>query len=261
MRRLSITVILFYYLHLAANGIFLQPSAYHHATSGLSLLYPHASNSRVHPSLQESGVESSLSRLFGLPQLPLYNLHFAYQRAQWGISLGSSFLDNALYQEISSNFGLSYRWDNISLGSSLHYLKTATHNYSDNAAWPLQLSLAWQEPFFSTAFTFYNSFAAQLEQQPIPQILLWETALEITEKSKLGLGLEKENDFDFSLKIGSSYQILENFTILSSYQYQPDRLGVGVVFGIKKMEICYAIRTHPHLDLNHYISVHYEISH
>jgi len=259
MRRHLLFIVLALGLDLAAMGIILQPSAYHHAASGLTLLHSPSSNSRIHPSLQTTGLESSVTRFFGLSQLPFYNFHLAVKRARMGFSLGSSLLDNHLYQEFTTNLGFSYRWANISWGSSCHYLRTKTENFSSHSGWTLQQSLAWQEKYFSTVFTFYNILNSKLAQEEIPQILFWETALPISDKSILSIGLEKEVNYDFSLKLGSSYQIFSNFKILSSYQYQPDRLGIGMIFSLSQLEICYAIRTHQHLDLSHYITIYYEI--
>jgi len=73
--------------------------------------------------------------------------------------------------------------------------------------------------------------------------------------------LEKENDFDFSFKFAGRYDILRQLSLISSYQFEPNRIGMGAVFNLYKFNLVYSVRTHQYLDLTHYISLSYEITH
>lgn len=257
MRRVFAAIILL--LSTCINALIIQPSGYHHALSGLSLINRHPSNSVLHCSLNSPGLESSITRIFNLEQLPYYNFHVNLNYKHLGFSSGISYLDNDLYQESQSRFAFCYNFENLSFGTGINYIKTKTTNYANHSSLPMQFSFAWQEDIFSTAISLHNPFSAQLASINLPRIILWETCLSVSDKSKLSVGFEKEKDFDFSLKLGSDYSLYKNFILLCSYQYQPNRIGTGVIFHLNKMEICYAVRTHDHLDLTHYISLSYEM--
>ena len=261
MRKLLLFLLLILGCRLFPVGILLQPSAYHHALSGLSLLNSHPANSFFHPSLAQSGIESSVSRILNLEQLPLYNTHFAFRTPKYGFFLGSSYLNNNLYTESDTGFGINYTYKFISVGASIHLIHTNIKNFNSHSAYPICLGIAWQQTNITTAFSLRNAFQAKFAGELLPMIFLWETAGKLSDKTTISFGLEKENDFDFSFKMGSSYKLLPTFSLLCSYQYNPHRMGVGVVFSIRNFNICYGVRTHPHLNLSHYITLHYEILH
>lgn len=257
MRRFYLIFFLVITINLSAIGEIIDHSAYNQALAGLALPYQHCSNTRSHPSLQLSAIESSYTKIYSLDQLPFYNFHISTVFHKLGISLGTSYLDNLLYTELDANLGFSLKLNHLSLGTSISYLRTETTNYQNITAHPINISIYWQESNYSTVVTYSNIFATEYDNLRLPQILVWESAFNITTQANICLGFEKENEYDFSYKLGTSYQIFSNFSILSSYQFAPNQIGLGAVFGIKHFEVCYSIKTHKHLNLSQYITLHY----
>ena len=114
-------------------------------------------------------------------------------------------------------------------------------------------------PKIITGFSVRNFLQANFLNEQLPVFYLWETCYNISPKSKISIGLEKQTDFDFSLKIAGSHNLFRILTILTSYQYEPDRIGIGAIFNLKKIIFTYSIRTQQYLDLTHYISVGYAL--
>jgi len=104
-----------------------------------------------------------------------------------------------------------------------------------------------------------NINQGDLDGITLPLVCLWESSYDITEKGKLSVGLEKENNFDFCCKFAGRYDIFPALTLLSSYQFEPNRIGLGTVFNVMQFQLTYSIRTHQYLDLTHYISISYEV--
>ena len=256
MRRTMLAVISLLLINLHA----ISPSAFHEASNGLSLLNKHPSNSTIHSSLICKGIETSVTRIFNLTQLSYYNFHINYSINSFGFAYGIAYLDNPLYQEYNNNLSASYSWKYLTFGYGLDYIYTKTKNYSDQQAIPMNLSCAWKEDNFSTVFSLHNTFSSKLANVDLPKTFIWESNLKVSNKSNFSLGFEKEDNFDFSIKFGTIYHFFNNFALITSYQYQPNRMGIGTVFSINKIQLCYAIRTHDHLNLSHYITLYYEIS-
>jgi len=256
MRRIFAVMILLLVINLYA----ISPSAFHEASNELSLLYDHPSNSTLHSSIISKGLETSVTRIFNLKQLSYYNFHTNYSVKSFAFAYGIAYLDNPLYQEYNNIFSTSYSWKQITFGYGLNYIYTKTNKYSDQSAMPMNLSCAWKEDNFCTVFSLHNIFSTKLANVSLPKTFIWESNLKINKKSNFSLGFEKEDNFDFSVKFGTIYYFYNNFALITSYQYKPNRMGIGTIFSVNNIHVCYAIRTHDHLNLSHYITLYYEIS-
>ena len=129
--------------------------------------------------------------------------------------------------------------------------------YHEDSVILADLGLLWQNGNISTGLSVCNVTHSRFLEEQLPIVYIWESCFSITNKSSLSLGLEKETDFDFAFKIACRYDVHKVLSILSSYQYEPDRIGVGAIFNLKDFSICYSVRTHQYLSLNHYISLIY----
>jgi len=242
---------------LSALDLHLPSSAIQNATSGLVLIYPSPSASNSNPACSSNGVETSATYLFSLEDLPYYNLHLQYKFRKFGFHIGSSFLSHPLYKESSNSFSLSYTYQKFTLGSSIKHLYNDVEDYNEDSALMANVGFLWKNENNSTGLSIRNITHSSFLEEQLPIVYLWESCFHITQKSRLSIGLEKETDFNFSFKIAGRYDVHRILTILSSYQYEPDRIGVGAIFNLDKFRFCYSVRTHQHLPLNHYISINY----
>ncbi len=254
-----IIFLIFVNIQIIAIDLNLDKSAIHNATSGIALIYDSPSATSINPALCNPGIETSATYLFGLKELPYYNLHSAYKIKSFGLYLGNFYLDHEFYKENILNFALNYQLSNLSCGLSLRYLSNKVENYHNDSSIIFDLGLTWKINNISSALAVKNISQSTFIEEKLPTVYLYESCYQVTDKSKIAVGLEKEDDFNFCFKLAARYDIFKLMSILSSYQFNPDRIGVGMVFNVFKFSIVYSVRTHQYLDLSHYISVGYAI--
>ncbi len=252
-----IIIFLIYCTTLSAIDLHLPSSAIQNATSGLVLIYPSPSAAKSNPACTFAGVETTATYLFSLEDLPFYNFHIQRKYRDFGFHIGNSFLAHPLYKETSSIFTLNYTHQEFTIGTSIRYLYNMVKEYHEDSSLLADMGLLWENGNISTGISVHNLTHSKFLEEQLPIIYLWESCFSITQKSRLSIGLEKETDFDFTFKIAGRYDIHKIFTILSSYQYEPDRMGVGAIFNLRDFNICFSTRTHQYLPFNHYISINY----
>lgn len=79
----------------------------------------------------------------------------------------------------------------------------------------------------------------------------------INDKILLGMGFRIDEYGDESWQIGSSCRLSNRFTLLSSWQNEPSRLGLAAQLSLSHLHVVYAIRTHPNLQLSHAVDLGY----
>jgi len=252
-------LLLIIFSNLVAIDLNLPPSASHNATNGLSLILLNPSSGSLNPAICNPGIETSATYLFGLQELPYYNFHSAFRLGNFGFLLGNSYLDHKLYRENIVNLAVNYHLQNFSFGLNFRHLYNRIENYQKDSSIIFDAGLKWENNKINTGFSVRNFLQSSFLNEQLPVFYLWETCYNISTKSKISIGLEKQTDFDFSLKIAGSYNFFNMLTLLTSYQYEPDRIGIGAIFNLKKTTITYSIRTQQYLDLTHYISVGYAL--
>jgi len=255
MRFLFISLIILIFVSLSSIALNLPVNAQQNASSGLLLIHQSPSSFRSNPASQFNGVETSATQLFGLSELPYYSLHVSKTFSSLGIGIGTSWLDNELYQEVVSALAINYRFDNLQVGLGFNYISETAKGFKKLDAFSLDGGLIWQLNRFSTAFSLKNLSEAELSGTKLPVYFIWESCWSYDSKSKLSLGLEKEKGHDFSFKFGSIYQLNSIFGIIGSYQLEPHRIGAGAIFSINKYQVVYSFRTHRQLDITHYVSL------
>jgi len=257
--RFYLIIFLFCTISLSAIDLNLPLSAAQNATAGLTLLYSTPAAVAQNPASGQNGVETSATHLFGMQELPYYNVHACYRFRNFHIHLGESYLDHKYYTESCTSLSLGYTWQEVSAGIGVRLLRNEVTGYHDGSASLIDAGLKWDNDRISTALAIHNVMQSEFLELSLPIVILWESCYRITEKSSFAIGMEKEDDFDFSFKFAGKYQPFSVMSILAGYQFEPDRLGIGTVFEVKKFFVCYSVRTHQYLDLTHYISVGYEI--
>jgi len=257
MKALLIIFLIFVNIQIIALDLNLDKSAIHNATSGIALIYESPSATSINPAMCNPGIETSATYLFSLKELPYYHLHSAYKIKSFGLYLGDYYLDHEFYQENILYFALNYHLSNLSCGLSLRYLSNKVENYHNDSSLVFDAGLVWKINDISSAVSVKNITQSSFIEEKLPTVYLYESCYQVTEKSKIAIALEKENEFDFCFKLAARYDIFKLMSILSSYQFNPDRIGVGMVFNVSKFNIVYSVRTHQYLDLSHYISVGY----
>lgn len=252
-----IIFLIFVNIRIIALDLNLDKSAIHNATSGTALIYDSPSAASINPALCNPGIETAATYILGLKELPYYNLHSAYQIRSFGLYLGDYYIDHEFYKENNLNLTFNYHLSNLSCGLAIRYLSNKVENYHNDSSLLFDAGLVWKIDDVSSSITVRNITQSRFIEEKLPTVYLFESCYQVTDKSRIAAGLEKEDGFDFCFKLAARYDIIKLMSILSSYQFNPDRIGVGMVFNVSKVKIAYSVRTHQYLDLTHYISIGY----
>ena len=259
MRWLCLFILLFFISSLTSIDLNLPVSAIHNATNNLNLIYPTPASMSMNPAVCIPGLETSVTYLFSLEELPKYDLHLVFPIGNFCFHLGDSYLNHELYSENKAIFGLNYSLKSVTAGFSVRMLSSQVEGYQDAGTTIIDSGLKWEHGQISSAVALRNVTQSKYEGLTLPIVYLWESCYRLSSSSRISLGLEKEDDFDFSFKFAGCYDILQMLTLISSYQFEPDRIGVGAVFNLHKFKVIYSVRSHQYIGLTHYISLGYEI--
>ena len=261
MKTPFLLVLLFSISFLIAIDLNLPQSAIHNATNNLNLIYPTPSSMSMNPAICLPGMETSSTYLFNMEELPKYDLHLVIPWGKCCFHLGDTYLDHEFYSEDNAVLGFNYSSHYLTAGFNVRLLSSKVKGYKDTGSTVIDGGLKWSNSNVSSALAIRNITQSEYEGSILPIVYLWESCYQITKCSRISFGLEKENDFDFSFKFAGRYDILHQLSLISSYQFEPNRIGIGVVFNLFKFTLVYSVRTHQYLDLTHYISLSYEIIH
>jgi len=242
---------------LSAVGLTLNTSATQNAANGLIFLAQSPSGTSLNPAYQYQGVESGVTYLFNFHDLPYYTLHLSSIRNAWGFYLGGCHLAHPLYKETNINLSLNYRRNFFAVGTSLRFMHNRVSDYHNAHAFIADAGFIVYYDNIITGFSIKNLTQTRFQGYKLPVVLIWEMSYSLSDNSSLSLGLEKERNYDFSFKIGTYYRLHSYIALLSSYQYEPDRIGAGVKLLPSPLRISYSILTHRYLSPTHYFSLTY----
>lgn len=246
------------FVQINAIDLTLNTSAVHNATSGLFLLADTPSGTNLNPAYISQGLESGVTYLFNFTELPLYNFHAAKGWQKLGFYFGGSHLKHPYYSETLMNIAVNYRKSYLAAGTSLRFLHTRVTNYLNADLFMLDAGFVVFHDNITTGISIRNLSRTRFRNNVLPVVILWELNYKISELSSISLGLEKEREYDFSFKTGAFYRIHPYIAFLTSYQYEPDRIGAGVILLPAPFRITYSVLTHRYLSPTHYVSLTYE---
>ncbi|MBW6515224.1 MAG: hypothetical protein K0B81_01240 [Candidatus Cloacimonetes bacterium] len=247
-------------MNLPAVDLTLNTSAIQNATNGLIFLAQSPSGTILNPAYLHQGLESGVTYLFSFTDLPYYTLHLSSNRNNWGFYLGGCHLAHPLYKESSLNLTINYRKNFYAVGSSLRLMHNRVSDYHNAHAFIGDAGLIIYYDKITSGFSIKNLTQTRFQGHTLPVVVIWEINYSLSNNSSLSLGLEKERNYDFSFKTAAYYRLHPYIAILSSYQYEPDRIGAGVKLLPSPLRITYSILTHRYLSPTHYFSLAYEFS-
>jgi hypothetical protein len=232
----------------------LHASASQNATSGLIFLSSSPSACYVNPAFSaNTALEAGTCYLFNIKELPFYSFHATKKLNSINVYLGSTFLGHPDFRETTTNVSLNYNKSVLSYGVALKLVHRGISDIKDETMINANLGAIYRNGTINVSLAADNIVTFKSSS------FIGEINTRLSEKGSISLGFEKEPDFDFTLKLGSNYQLHEILTILCSYQHSPERIGSGVIIHLTRMNISYSVLTHQYLDLTHFISICYEL--
>jgi hypothetical protein len=240
---------------LSAIDLNLPPDANALASANMTILNENPASVFSLPSEGTTGYETSVSYLYSETTLPLYSLFLGHNLLGGIAEAGAQVLSHLLYQENDILLNYHRRWNVLSIGVNERLLSASVKNGSHSCAYITDAGFGLDVTSFQTAIAIHNLFKSKYQNEVLPVLYIAEMAYKPVDTATIGLGCEKQQGYDASLRIATKYQVTSAFQLIAGYQYQPDRFSAGVEFACKRWQLCYALQTHPDLDLTHAISL------
>jgi hypothetical protein len=247
--------LLFITSSLAAIDVNLPPGATAIASANMTSLNKNPSAVFNLPSQGTSGYESSLQYLFSESDLPLYSLFMGHDLWRGTLVIGAEVLSHPLYQENHVLVNYHGSWSLLSFGVNERFLSVSVSRGTRSSSLVTDCGLGLSVSAFETSVGIHNIFRSTYQDVVLPEIYVAEMSYEPFSNASIGLGCEKQQAYDASLRLATKYQVSSVFNLVAGYQYQPDRFSGGLEFTCKRWVLCYALQTHPELALTHAISI------
>lgn len=168
-------------------------------------------------------------------------------------------LDHPLYTESAATMLVAWDHGLLRPAMALRWMHSGAHGYADDSSLQLDAGLQGSLKTLTWLVSISNITQTEHLDEPQPVCIHWEIASQIASRGVLAVGMEKEENYDFTFRLASCYELHEMLTLVAGYQYQPNRLGAGFCCSIRSIEVSYGFRTHQHLDLTHCIGVGYAL--
>ncbi len=176
--------------------------------------------------------------------------------AKFGVlSAGFMFFGFNLYQE--NKISLSYSrklFDNFSAGITANYHNLKIEKYGSDYSVSLDLGgIAKLNDNIQIGFSAKNISRATFgsESNQIPSELWFGVMFKPAEPLNTYFALQKDLDYDPSLRFGIEYRIIEYLALRSGFNNYPSTYNFGIGVFLKIFEFDYALFTHHDLGLTH----------
>ncbi|MDW8288067.1 MAG: hypothetical protein RMJ89_08340 [Flammeovirgaceae bacterium] len=175
------------------------------------------------------------------------------------IALTTQRFGNEAYSEQSLSLGYAYHLGGVNLGLKANYLQYAAEGLGTRSTVGLDFGVRTQlaKTIFLAAH-FFNVNQARLlafQNERVPSVL--KIGFSYTPTDKLMVNIEGEKDLAFEplYRAGIAYKIVPQLTGRVGISTLPQTSYFGIGFHSKRLQLDYAIHTHPSLNLTHNIGL------
>jgi hypothetical protein len=257
MKRAILMVMFLALLEVWGSGLLLPWSAKSAASGNSGFICRDSGGFIGCPAFGSEGVGITATYLYNMEELPRNILVIGTRLGKVNLGYGIEHLHHPLYKETSQLVNAGFYHKNITTGINLRNLLLKISDESLKSAVVLDLGLSWQRGDFETAFSWLNITGGKLSGDRLPVYLIWESGWKLIEEGELCLRLEKETGFNFSPVLAAIYTLRENLSLITSYGYNPENLGIGFEIARGKITISYGMQYNRDLEESHYITVLY----
>lgn len=192
---------------------------------------------------------------FGLKELAngfiAYNEPFSFG----SISLGGMTYGFDLYKESKILLSFSHNFSNTFFaGIAINYHSVSIANYGNDSKFYLNAGgIAYLTDKLRWGFYITNINRATFgnEDNQIPIIFNTGFSYNVIDNMSFNADIEKDINYNASLKFGIDYYVIDNLSIRSGFSNQPSEYSAGIGINFSYFSINYAVFTHPDLGLTH----------
>lgn len=228
----------------------LECSASANALNGIVSISESVADHNLSPLIGSSGLEISYYTPFSISEIQTFGLYSAYRGNHSIVTSGISYLMHDDYKWQDTFVGISLHGESFSVGATQHlsldYIRDSGTEYdlSTDIGGRIRSDIAYVDVVWQRGFSDNAKYCASLSANPMKGSVV-STAY-----------TWGKNDCIYG--VAAKHRISPALQILSSWQNNPARLGLGIELKLSRIKILYGIRTHPELDMSHAIDLGYE---
>ncbi|GAB4341415.1 MAG: hypothetical protein OHK0038_21100 [Flammeovirgaceae bacterium] len=171
---------------------------------------------------------------------------------------------NDSYSEQSLSFGYAYHLAGVNLGLKANYLQYSAESMGTKSVIGIDFGVRTQlaKTLFLAAH-FFNVNQAKLQSfqnERVPSVLKLGFSYQPTDKLMVNIEGEKDLEFSPVYRIGLAYKIVKQLTGRIGVSTEPQTAYFGIGFQAKRIQLDYAINTHPNLNLTHNIGISFKLT-
>jgi hypothetical protein len=170
------------------------------------------------------------------------------------IAAGFSFYGFELYKEHKLSLSYANNYKQFYFGISVFYNTIEIEKYGNDNSFSLNLGgLTYVSNYFRIGFSVHNINQATFgsEEDQIPTIFSAGVSYDVLSNLTLNSSIEKELEYDFSLRTGIEYDIIKYLSLRVGFNNYPSTYTAGVGINFLFFNLDYAVFTHEYLGLTH----------
>lgn len=217
------------------------------ALAGITILSESPADYSLSPLIAVDGVCLSWQRPFGLADTDLIGLHSAFSKDSWFLATGLDYLSHPDYRWQDEYLSLGVVWGGLKLGATQHlvYEKIADESWF---TWDNDFALAFANDDYGSELRYNNARGQDAS-------VTLSASSRLRQNARLASSYTWHKNQRNSYALATTYQVVSGFQLCSSWQSEPTRYALGLELGWNKLNLCYAVQTHPELNLTHSLNL------
>ncbi len=252
---------LFYFLFVNTTlfcHIYLGSCAARVGLANLNIISSSPLTDYYQAGVSNSGISTSLSQPFQFSGVENGNITYSQDFKKYHFSIGTLYLLSEYYNVYSNYLSINYSFQElITLGFSQKFISISEEENYFYTITDFGCKVSHEKTMI--ALNYSNILHKRSSRIDLPNIISTEIAFNPIKDTYIAFGLEKEKEHKLSKRFGVRYKIVKSLTLLTGYSLKPNQISFGVGVDYKKININYAVITHPELDSTHHISLIYEL--
>jgi hypothetical protein len=171
------------------------------------------------------------------------------------IGIGAMTYGFELYRENKAVAGFSYNYLNkFFAGAAINLHTVSIKNYGQDNVFYLNIGgLYYLTENFRLGFSIHNINRASFgnEKDNIPILFNLGFSYDVITELDFNMGVEKDVRYNYSLKGGIEYNLLDYIYLRSGFSNEPSRFSAGIGINYSYFSLDYAFFTHEDLGLTH----------
>ncbi|HNX36865.1 MAG TPA: hypothetical protein PKI15_00765 [Candidatus Cloacimonadota bacterium] len=239
---------LLFLMIISLNAVITENSASLNGLNGITALSTCVSDYALSPVIGVTGFSSSFTSHFGTHNGSVFGLHTAQNLDFLIFAAGFSYTSSSAYRWQDQYMTLALGFQDMGIGYTQHHLYEKVGSGASRHDWVGDIGLKMMYEGYGSEVKMLRMGS---KDRQIHLTTMARPYQGVTVATTYVWGPEHETSF----ATATTYEFFPEFQMQVSWQSDPSRLGIGVRANIGNIELGYAVRTHPELNLTHALDI------